>query len=124
MLDALDMLEPLFSMVFMFQTDKGSSLNLDLMISGNCVVIMIMLMSIYVYMYVCMSLYYKVVRDQDCFMIMCICISIYIYMSLFDKVFTGHSCGGMISYASEWHGEVPSIIWNQVGKFTLTNLQG
>ena len=32
--------------------DKGISLNLDLMVSGNYVVIMIMLMFIYVYMYV------------------------------------------------------------------------
>jgi len=33
--------------------DKGSSLNLDLMVSSNYVLIMIMLMSIYVYMYAC-----------------------------------------------------------------------
>ena len=34
---------------------KGISLKINLMISGNYVVIMIVMMSIYVYMYVCMS---------------------------------------------------------------------
>ena len=51
-------------MLYMMCTDKGSSLNLDLMISGNYVVIMIMLMSIYVYMYVCMSFSDRDVRDH------------------------------------------------------------
>ena len=50
--------------------DKGCSLNLDLMISGNYVVIMIMLISLYVYMYVCMSLSDRVIRDHNCFMLM------------------------------------------------------
>ena len=40
----------------MLSMNKGNSLNLDLMVSGNYVMIMIMLMFIYVYMYVCMSL--------------------------------------------------------------------
>jgi len=45
-----------------------SSLNLDLMISCNYVVIMIMLMSIYVYMYVCMYVMSDmVIMDHDCF---------------------------------------------------------
>jgi len=44
--------EFLFSMLCMLCMDKGSFLNLDLMISSNCVVIMIMLMPINVYMYV------------------------------------------------------------------------
>ena len=35
--------------------NTGSSLNLDLMLSGNYVMIMIMLVSIYVYMNICMS---------------------------------------------------------------------
>ena len=50
--------------------DKGHSLNLDLMISGNYVVIMIMLMSLYVYRYICMLLSNKVIRDHDFFMLM------------------------------------------------------
>jgi len=41
------------SILYMRCTDKGSSLNLDLMISRNYVVIMIVSMYIYVYMYVC-----------------------------------------------------------------------
>jgi len=45
--------ELLFSMLCMLCMDKGSSLNLDLMLSSNYVVIMIILMSIYAYMYVC-----------------------------------------------------------------------
>ena len=45
--------EQLFSMLCM---NKGSSLNLDLMLSGNYVMTLIMLMFIYVYMYVCVSL--------------------------------------------------------------------
>jgi hypothetical protein len=48
--------ELLFSMLCMLCMNKGSSLNLDLMISGNYVMIMIMLMLyIYICMYVCMS---------------------------------------------------------------------
>ena len=45
----------LFSMFFMLCMDKGSYLNLYLMITSNYVVIVIMLMCIYVYicMYVC-----------------------------------------------------------------------
>ena len=42
----------LLLMLCMLCMDKGISLNLDLMIFGNCIVIMIMLMSIY--MYICM----------------------------------------------------------------------
>ena len=72
--------EPLFSMLCMLCTDKENSLNFDLTIFGNYVVIVIMLMSIYVYMYVCMSLSDKVVRDQDCFMLMFICIYVCIYV--------------------------------------------
>ena len=49
----------------MFCMDKGSSLNLDLMIYGSYVVIMIMFMYIHVYMYVCMSLFDWVFMDHD-----------------------------------------------------------
>lgn len=55
---------------------KGSSLNFDLMMSGNYVVIMIMLMSIYIYVYVCISLSHRVIRDHDYFMLMIL----YVYM--------------------------------------------
>ena len=44
--------ELLFSKLCMFCMNKGSSLNLDLMLSGNYDVIMIMLM-FYVYICVC-----------------------------------------------------------------------
>lgn len=47
-------LELLFSILCMCCMDKGSSLNLDLMISGNYIMIIIMLMSIYEYMCVYM----------------------------------------------------------------------
>jgi len=43
--------EGLFSMWCMVRIDKASSLNLDLMLSGNYVMIMIMLM----FIYICMS---------------------------------------------------------------------
>jgi len=42
-----------FSMLCMLCTDKGSSLNLDLMNNGNFVVIMIMIIFIYINMYEC-----------------------------------------------------------------------
>ena len=45
--------ELLFSMLCMVSIDKGSYLNLDLMLSSNYVVIMIMLMFIHVGVYVC-----------------------------------------------------------------------
>ena len=38
------------------------------------------------------------------FMYMYLCI--YVSMSLSDKVVKDHYCGGMISYACEWHDEV------------------
>jgi len=61
-------------MLCMLCTNKGSSLNLDLINNGNYVVIMIMLMSICVYMYVCMLLYDMFIRDHGYFMLMFICI--------------------------------------------------
>ena len=60
--------------------DKGSSLNLGLMISGNYVVIMILFMSIYVYMYVHMLLSNRVVIDHDCFILKFICIYVHMYV--------------------------------------------
>jgi len=42
--DALAMLGTMFAMLCILCTDKGSYINLDLMISGDCVVIMIMIM--------------------------------------------------------------------------------
>lgn len=48
--------ERLFPMLCMLCMNKGSSLNLDLMLLGNYFMIMILLMFKYVYMYVCMSL--------------------------------------------------------------------
>lgn len=45
--------ELFFSMLHMCCTHKGSSLNLNLMLSSNYVLIMIMMMFICVYMYVC-----------------------------------------------------------------------
>ena len=65
--------ELLFLMLCMLCMDKGSSLNLDLMIFSSYVAIMIMLMTIYVYMYVCMSLFDRVVRYHDCFVLTFIC---------------------------------------------------
>ena len=56
-------------MLCMLCMNKGSSLNLDLMLSSNYFMIMIMLMFIYVYMYVCMSFSDRVVRDHDYFML-------------------------------------------------------
>lgn len=84
-------------------TNKGSSLNLDLMLFGNFVVTMITLMFIYVYMYVCMSLSDRVVRNHDCLMLMFIYSCTYVSMSLSNNVVRDHSCGGMIAYAGEWH---------------------
>jgi len=60
---------------------KGSSLNFDLMISSNYVVIMIMLMSICVYMYVRMYVMFdRVIMDHDYFMLMFICIYACMYV--------------------------------------------
>ena len=53
-------------MLCMVCTDKGISLNLDLMVSGTYVLTMIMLTSIYVYMYVCMYVMSdRVIMDHD-----------------------------------------------------------
>ena len=43
-------------------------------------------------------------------------ICMYVSMSSSDRVVRDHSCGGMISYASEWHEETPNIMGNQVGR--------
>ena len=75
--------ELLFSMLCMLCTDKGSSLNIELMIYGNYVVIMIILTSIYVYMYVCMPLSDRVVKDHDCLMLMFVCIYVCMYVCSF-----------------------------------------
>ena len=72
--------ELLFSMLCMLWTDKWISLNLDLLLFGNYVMIMIMLISIYVYMYVCISLFDRVVRNHDCLMLIFICIYVCMYV--------------------------------------------
>ena len=60
---------------------KGSSLNLDLMVSGNYVMIMIMLMFIDVCKYICMYVMYdRVVMDHGCLMLMFICIYMCMYV--------------------------------------------
>jgi len=67
--------------------DKGSYLNLDLMISSNYVVIMIMLMFIYVYMYVCMYVMSeRVIMDYDCFML----IFMYMYLCTYVTILKGN----------------------------------
>jgi len=68
--------------------DKGSSLNIDLMISGNYSVIMTLAMSIYVYMYVSMLLSDRVIMDYDFFMLMYVCM--HVCMSLSDRVVRDH----------------------------------
>ena len=48
------------------------------------------------------------------FMLMFICM--YVCMSLSDRVIRNHSCGGMITYAGEWHEEIPGsrgIKWEE-----------
>ena len=82
--------ELFFSMLCMMCMDKGSSLNLDLMIYDNYVMIMIMLMSISIYMDICMSFYDRIFMDHDCFMLMFICI-LYVCMSLSDRVIRNRS---------------------------------
>lgn len=47
--------ELLFSMLCLLCMNKGSSLNIGLMLYGNYAIIMITLIFIYVYMYVCIS---------------------------------------------------------------------
>ena len=44
-------------------------------------------------------------------------------MSMYDRVFKGHSCGGMNSYAGEWHKEVPSYEESSV-RVTQIDLRG
>ena len=68
--------ELLFSMLCMVRTDKGSSINLDLMLYGNYVMIMTMLKFLYVCMYVCM--YVVVCQDDDCFIL-----NVYVYVSMY-----------------------------------------
>lgn len=43
-------------------------------------------------------------------------------MSLSYRVIRDHACGGMISYAGEWHEEVSSLMRSQVGSVALTDL--
>lgn len=107
MLDVLAMWEQSFSMLCVVCTKKWSSLNCDLIISGNYVVITIILMFIYVYMYVCM--YVVVWQYHDCLMLIFICIYVYVCMLVSDRVVKNHSRGGMIAYAGEWHEEVPGL---------------
>lgn len=71
--------ELFFLMLCMLLMDKGSSINLDLMLLSNYVVIMIIMMSIYVYMYACMSLSDRVVKDHNFFML----VFLYKYVSMY-----------------------------------------
>ena len=47
-------------------------------------------------------------------MLMIIYLCIYVSMSLPDRVVRDRLCGGMISYAGEWHEEIPGLMGNQV----------
>ena len=51
-------------------------------------------------------------------------VCIHVSMLLFDKVVRDHSYGGMISYAWEWHEEVPDLMRKQLGRVFMTNIQG
>ena len=55
---------------------------------------------------------------------LCLCLYVYMYacMSLSNRVIMDHSCGIMITYAGEWHEEVPGLIRNKLGRVALTNL--
>jgi len=59
-----------------------------------------------VYMYVCVYMY-------NVYVCMCIYVCLYMYvyvsMSLSERVVNNHFGGGMISYATEWHEEVPNL---------------
>lgn len=88
--------EVLFSMLCMLCMDKGSSLNVDLMISGNYVVITIMLMSIYVYICACKSLTDRDISDHDCFMNKCLYVYMYVCMLLYERVVRDHDCFRMM----------------------------
>lgn len=66
--------EKLFSMLCRLCTDKGSSLNLDLMTFGNYVVIHVYAN---IYMYVCMSfLTISLLFYVDVYMYICVCMQI------------------------------------------------
>jgi len=41
---------------------------------------------------------------------------------LSERVVRDHSCGGMIAYAGECHDEIPSLMWNQVGRLVMKNI--
>ena len=57
-------------------------------------------------------------------MLMIIYVCIYVSMSLYDKVLRDHSCRGMISYAGEWHKEVPSLTRNHLRRIVMKNIRG
>ncbi len=57
-------------------------------------------------------------------MIMIIYVCMYVSMSLYDRVIRNHPCGGMISYAGEWHEEVLGLTWNQLRRVVMKNIQG
>ena len=46
----------------------------------------------------------------------------YVCMLLSDRVIRDHACVGMISYASEWHEEVPIFMRNQVRRVVLIDI--
>lgn len=127
--------ELLFSMLCMHCMNKGSSLNLDLMISSNYIVIMITLMSICVYqcMYVMSN---KVIMDHDYFMLMfyaCmyivdrldhyyfmlmfICMYVYVCISLSDRVMIIYAnvyvyvCMYPCIYVAIQQGHQGSFLW-------------
>ena len=81
--------ELFFSMLRMCNTQKGSSLNLDLVLSCNYVMIMIMLMFIYIWMYVCMSCLTGSSWIMIIFMPMFICINVFMYF-MSDRVIMDH----------------------------------
>lgn len=71
-------------------------------------------MLIFVCIYICI---YVRCCLTDCLMI---CIYVYVCILLSDMVIRSHSCGGMISYAGEWHEGAPGLMRNQLGGVALT----
>lgn len=100
--------EQLFLMLCMLWMDKGSYLNLDLMIFGNYVVIMFILMFIYIHVYMYVSMHVIFWWDHDCFMLIFICI--YHHKSF---LWRNDSLCGWLTWSDSW------FMRNKVGRVAL-----
>ena len=138
--------EQLFWMLCMMWKDKGSSLNLDLMISSTYIMIIIMMIFIYVHMYVCFAWQSRHVSwlfNANVYMHICVYVcrcligswffydNVYVYVCIYPCIYVSvqQGCQGSFLWRNDrlckWMAWIGSwFMKNQVGRVVMEIIWG